>query len=620
MTVQPLGATARRVILRTKAASALALSLCLTAGVAFSSQDREQARQSRGPVAEQAMLALADLLVEAKGYEDESLKVRVKTQVADVLWPHEADRARGLIEDAFAEAAGLKDYPGARLDLTSEIIRIATRHEPDLATRLITRRKQDSEDGPARVRRSSFDRITERGLLYLESASTLLKDDQAKAVALARRSISEGRSDRFFQFLNQLKHRDEAAAEKLFLEALAALGGGAADPNDVLLFGMALFYPNRRSASSIGTDANGIEIFASGLDFSAAPAPPPALLKAYLLVAADQLVLFPTPQGQVGAIELKRYALHKLLPVYEQYMPGQVAAIQEQLRSLGPAAAWAPSPLEARGLRPASAIADDLSTSEVIALAEKLPDAAERDRRLFDVATRTIDQGDFEKARAVAARISFADLREPLLEMIAYRDAKRALAGNELEEAERLANSQLTEERRAVIHFELSRQWLGRGDYVRASQHINAAAVEAARTDDRAQRARLYVYLTDGLARHDAPRAFEMVEMAVKDINAAEKFNPAGESLLFVFPMPGGGSSSYGFGQHGSLVSALGMLARSDLYRTINVARSLVAPWARSAGVIAACRSVLATPRRPVEKKAEPARKKADKKAVAGRY
>jgi hypothetical protein len=105
-----------------------------------------------------------------------------------------------------------------------------------------------------------------------------------------------------------------------------------------------------------------------------------------------------------------------------------------------------------------------------------------------------------------------------------------------------------------------------------------------------------------------------VIESAVKDINAAEKFNLTGGGIIFEFTMPGGGRNSYGFSQNSSLLSVLSVLARSDLYRTINVARALVAPSSRALGVIAACRTVIEAERRLVEKKVEPDQNKTDKK------
>lgn len=588
----------------------LALAICLIGGIAIS---QEQAREVQDPIAQQAMLALADLLVESKGYEDNALKVEVKTRMADMLWRHERERAHALILAAFDEAAALKDKPSVQLELLSELIRVATRHDPSLATRLIARRNEKVEENAASVQRGAFDRITERSALYLESAITLLNENkQVEATELARRSISEGRSGRFFWFLNQLKRRDEAAAEKLFLDALALMSNAPADPNDVVLFGMWLFFPNSQSVSSTGSGADNIQLFATGMDFSAAPAPSLTLLKPYLQVAAEVLALVPTPPGAVKAIELKRYALNKLLPVYELYMPERVARIQEQLGSLGQAASWAPTPQEARGVKTNAAIDEGLSASDEIALIDKLPDEQQRDQRFFDVSARLIDRGNFEKARALAARISYAALREPLLEMIAYREAKKDVERGELEEAERIATSQLTQERRALIYFELSKAWFSRGDLVRAGQQVNAAILEAARTDDRAARARVYTFLASGLAKHDELRAFEMIETAIKDINAVEKFNPTGEALMFEFSMPGGGSHSYGFGQAGSLTTVLPVLARSDFYRAINAARSLTQARPRALSVIETCRAVLGVEKKSGDKKAE------DKKAKPG--
>lgn len=192
--------------------------------------------------------------------------------------------------------------------------------------------------------------------------------------------------------------------------------------------------------------------------------------------------------------------------------------------------------------------------------------------------------------------------------VISYKRAQKQIEHGDLEDAEKTAASQLDRLRRAEIYGELAKAWVERGDPVRANELMNAAASEAAKVGNRGKRAEIYIYLAGVMTGRDAPRAFEFLEAAVGDINAAEKFDANGPALLFELQAPKGSKSMIGFSRSVSLVSVISPLAKTDLYRAITAARSLSGPGPRALSVIAACRDVLAADKKQDNvKKAEPA-------------
>jgi hypothetical protein len=580
---------------------ALALMFIVLAVTApFNASGQQRAEVNPDPSRQSALLALEDLLTESKGYDDRVLRVRVKAQVADVIWPIEPERAKELIISAFEDALALKELSTSRYSLRSEIIAVARSHDVDLAAELISRLEDKADDKGEMLTRDSLERISERGSLYLESARDLLREGrQGRALDFARRSFGEGRSAQFIWFLTELREKDKTAADKLFLESLNVLRLGSSDPNDVLYFGLYVFYPGIIVA---GVLADGVEAIGYGKSFIAAPSPNVALVRPYIQAAGEALLRFqvvPGQAGPAGSVELKRYALNQLLPLYARYEPGLVPAMRAEFARL---ITNVPAPATIRR-NPSPSIDPRLSVDNVVANIEQLPGAQERDYYFFEAAKQDGERGDLERARVLAARISDDSLKQPMLGVLAFKEAQMAFRRGELDEAAKIAASKLKPEQRAVIYSMVASAWSERRDQARANELVNAAIAEGTKMEDRRQRARLYSYLAGGIVKQDALRAFELIEAGVKDINAVEDYSLSDDQLTVELRTPLDTSYRFRFGKGGGLLSVLPHLAVADQFRTIIISKSLRSPELRARALIAACRAVVNSSRKPAETK-----------------
>ncbi|MGI9107610.1 MAG: hypothetical protein ACR2G4_15335 [Pyrinomonadaceae bacterium] len=588
--------TLRRFVLPT-----MLISVCLLPALTTFAQERT-AQTPIDPRREQALVALENILSEAKGYEDRILQVRVKAQIADVLWSLEPERARELLVAAFQEVAELKADLADRYIVRAEVAAIARRHDPELASRLIAK-LAEAAGGEERLSRDSLERISERGALSLDSARDFLGNgEQARALAFARRSLAEGRSAQLLWFLSELRERDGAAADRLFLDAVGALRQAPADPNDVLLLGLYLFYPG---SVAVGTLSDGVEAVGYGVNFSLAPPVSPALAQAYLQAAADALLRFPvTPglPGAAGSIALKRFALTQLLPLFQLYEPRRLAAVGATLAGLGQPTT---PPRVTADAKPS--VDGNAPVSDVIKSIEQLPEARQRDHYFFTTLRSATNEGSFERARALAARIKEDDLRHMSLEFIGFNEARAHIKRGDLETAAKLAASTLTRERRTAINFQLAKAWLERGDLARAGEEANAAVAEAAKLANRAQRARIYIYLAAGLAEWDAARAFELLEAAGTDINDTEHFDALDDRLTFRIQTPAPASFTFDISSGVGLLPIISQLAKTDFNRVLTMAQALREPAPRALSIIAACRAVInLNDQRPHKKRVMP--------------
>jgi len=365
----------------------------------------------------------------------------------------------------------------------------------------------------------------------------------------------------------------------------------APDLNNVLYLGLYLFYPGQMI---IGSSDD--QMFVSeGLDFNAAKPPPLVLLRPYLQASADVLQRSLITTNQSSSVRLKHFALRQLQPLFERYDPPLAIVMRTLSARFG---FDGPSGISGRPLSSPNATASPTASTtaeltDKIAAIERLIDARSRDEGFFAAAKNAIDGGDIESARSLAIRISDNELRKSTLEFIAFSAARKAIEGGELDEAEKIAAAHLSQARRAVIYYQLAHSWADRKDIARAAELVTSAIIDAAKTENKAERARVYIYLSAGLAKQDALRAFEILGSAVKDINASEKFQLSDEQLTFEFHTPLGNHYVFSLGQGASILSIMPYLARADFNRTTSLAQSLRSDQLRAATIIAACRTML---------------------------
>jgi tetratricopeptide (TPR) repeat protein len=545
------------------------------------------------PTVQSALSAIDQIVGESKGYDDPALRIRVRSHSADIIWPFEPERARELIRSAFEETKDIKSNVSDRYSLRREVLAIARRRDPELARQLMER-VSGVEDGSTEVmRRDSFEQISERGALLLDSAKEALRSGNVRqALLYAKLALGEGRSAEFLSFLRELRQRDQAAADRLFLNCCGLLAETSSDPNDVLQIGLYLFSDDRRSVSEI----DGQVIVSHGIDFKSAPAPAANLIGPYLLAAERVLERFSLALQQnssIGARELQRFALQQLLPLFDRYEPGRAVALRAQLEVLNASSpTLLADPSTVHMVKPVTA-GDLLPPDDPSEIDRRAQGSKDRDAALFDATIRAVSGENFERARELLSGISETDTKSGLLEFVSLREALKAIESGRLEEAETIAKTRLSEDRRATVYYQLGLAWFARGDNVRATEDIDAAAQEAKRIRDASRRARIYLYVAAGLASRDVSRAFEFVELAAKDVNDSENFDINRTELTLSINRPSSGVFRFAFSPGGSVLDVAPVLARSDFIRMNLFARSLRSPEARAEVILAACRGVL---------------------------
>jgi hypothetical protein len=578
-----------------------------------SSSSRSTASMPSAPVetnalAEQrrttAISLLTSLADAARSYREQSLRARVQARVADALWESDRDRARSLFRRAW-EAAEVADREALRRveedrraqaakygsaawttppDLRGEVLKLATRHSDELAKEFLAKLEEAREREATSISErddkppASFHPAALAPALAqrLSLATRMLETgDIARAMTMADPLLNSV-SMEAVTFLSALRQKNAAAADQRFASLLSnAVTDASADANTVSILSSYAFTPFLYYTAS----RNGAESVSQIRASTAAPALAPQLYPAFFQTAAHILLrpLPPPDQDYTSAGRAGTFLIiSRLLPLFERYDPERAPILRTQLTSLSPDVA------KPSGIAGSSATVSRQSSEgqtgdelqEAQDEIERASNARERDQAYTRAALILIRQGDL-RARDFADKIEDEEVRKHVRQFVDVSLCGYALSKKNIEEALRLArNGELSHAERAWIFTEAARQ-MKSSDTTRLLELLNEAANEAQRiTDAEADRARALLNVATQLTAVDDTRAWEVMAEAVKAANAAPDFTGE-DGAITTRLRTGNGIMLANYNVPGfTLNTVFGALARKDLYRSIELAKS----------------------------------------------
>jgi hypothetical protein len=580
-------------------------------------------RDDADPLAEArraaAMALVTSLADEARGYRDDTLRVRVQARAADALWGSDRDGALALFQRAW-EAAEAVDKAGEKRaaeerrnflsgrsglgfippvpNLRIEVLRYAARRDRELGEKFLARieedKKSEASDAARDANLSSHWDPTEPPTALtkrLELAALLLEGgDVERSLLIAEPALGRVTKPGII-FLYKLRQKNAAAADQRFAALLTRTAvDPSADANSVSLLSSYAFTPL---------------IFATvtrnGRAYGGEPAPAPDLsapLRAAFFRTAAQVLLRPAaPPGQdhTSAGPAGTYlTIARLLPLFEQHAPERVTELRAYLASLTPDA-----PESVRSdyaMLTAGFTPDAPAAGDVQAVLDQLrlaSGSAERDR-IYVSALRGITKTDAPRAREIADKIEDPDLRRRARAFVDFAGVRAALEGNNAEEALRVARAgNLPPVQRVWVYTEVARL-LRKADPPRVLQLLNEALTEARRVERNSpESARALTAVATHFFDVDRPRAWEVMAEVVKASGSAADF--AGEGGKVTAHLQTGRMvATFDFAAPSfDLNGIFGSLAQDDMQRAIELARGFPGEDPRATAVLAIARSVL---------------------------
>ena len=477
-----------------------------------------------------------------KTFNDTSRRITVLIRAAELLWPHQEDKARAVFTDAFDLAAQnqkeneQKSPRGLLLrmqvpDQRYVVIRAVARKDPAWAKELTGKILNPANDSKSSAARSSVESVVAASRL-LESAQTLISTDFSAAIDLARLSFNYPASFLLTRFLYSVSEVNQQAADQLYALALTTYGD---KPLREFLYLQAYPFAWHETLNTPVFTYHEVPtkfIVNQSLQRQFVQA---------LLRRSQQALETPVDEG-----DTYRTSHGSPMPGTVHLLEG-LTRLEPQVRVSQPDL-WGPL-TQAREkilvtlsadtqkllLQPGREITTeaDHTFAEQIEAAQKIADVNERDERII-TAVFGSENESLTDVLAATDKVSDSNLRAHLLEWLYFHRATAAIKDKQFEEAERLAAKVDGVEQRAFLHVQLAKALLNKSDtQTHAREILDDAINEGKKAGATLFAARTLLSTSTLYAKIDLNQSISLLGDAVTVVNRLENpdFSADGQAL-----------------------------------------------------------------------------------------
>ena len=603
------------------AIACLCLALFAQTAVAQPKKAKPAAEEADAEAAQQRTVAISlvtRLADEARSFKDQTRRARVQARAADVLWDTDPERARELFRRAW-EAADVVDTEAAKkraeemkrmeseggavvvrggASLRSEVLRLAAKRDRKLGEEFLKALDDaaEKERDEAATNQRRIDPSTRLGASQrLQLARRLVDDGEVeRAMQFAAPALNAVSIDTIF-FLSTLREKNAQLADAAYTSLLAL---AARDPNSdantvsglsSYLFTPFLYVTFERDGGANQSRQRG-------------PTPPPqvdATLRNNFLKVAYQILMQPlaapdqdrTTSGQTG----KYLMIKRLLPLFEQYAADLAPGLRTQMTAL---ASYVPPQMQqgenravSVGIQPESEEGDPLQRMQERLDRAKTSD--ERDAIYADYAVALTQDGD-SRAKDLVDKIENTEMRKNVKAYTDFQLLQLAVRKKDVAEISRLVkNGELTSIQK-VWALTSAARFVVASERSRATDLLEEALAESRRiSGSDPDRARAMTAVAVGLADIDRVRAWEILNDVVKAANGAEGFTGEDSHITsrlqtrFMVVMSDATAEDF------DLLAVFRHLARADLLRAIQLAKTFTGEAPRAVATLAIARTVL---------------------------
>jgi hypothetical protein len=602
----------------------------LTQPAAKSKEAKETAAAAKARIEQKKALGvslLVSLANDARNYQDQRLRARTLSRIADALWEPDPEQGRALFRKAW-DAADAADQDTARKqeeerqrqkgenpngpvalaggpDLRAEVLRLAAKRDRTLGEELLDKlkeaRKQEASDAtlPAATNEFETPAATKQ---RLRLAGQLLESDVERSLQFADPALAavtiEG-----LDYLSSLRDKNSVAADQRFARLLGiAEGNLKSDANTVSMLSSYLFTPH----IFVTFAADGGQSSMSTNRRTPPPEVAPALRNAFFHTAAG-ILLRPSPAKEQdrssSGPQGKFLVIRRLMPVFEQYAPKEIAeqlraemsvlgqGIEEDVRNLDE-----DNPIQP--LNTPERKAEDVEQAMLDRI-DRAKTSEERDALYLSLAARTSQKGDL-RARDFVEKIADSELRKKIKPYIDMSIALTAAQKKEVDKALLMAGKgELTHIQKAWLLTEAAKAMPG-ADREKALDTIAEALVEARRIDvSDPDRPRALIAVANALLATDRTRAWETMLEVARASNSARDFSGEDGRITLRLETKNMASMRSSTIDEFNLPGVFRALSEENANQAIEIARSFEGEAPRATALIAVARGLLS------EKKSE---------------
>lgn len=600
----------------------LSLAIAVSASVAIAQPKKAKAEtEANAEAAQQRTIAISlvsSLADEARSFKDQTRRARVQARAADVLWDSDLERARELFRRAWeaaetvdAEAAKKRAEEMQRLqneggpvvirggaDLRSEVLRLVAKRDRKLGEEFLKALDEAAEK--ARADAATDQRLNNSGTRVgasqrLQLARRLVEDGEVqRALEFAAPALDSVNVDTIF-FLSALREKNAQLADAAYTNLLArVVRDPNSDANTVSGLSSYLFTPFLYVTFERDGGAN--------QNRQRGPTPPPAIdatLRDNFLKVAFQVLMQPlaspdqdrTTSGQTG----KYLIIKRLLPVFEQFAPDMATGLRTQMTAV---ASYVPNTMQQGenravtvGIQPDSSEGDPYQRMQ-----ERLDHAGkaeDRDAIYADYAVALTQDGD-PRARDLVDKIENAELRQSVKAYTDFQLVQTAVRNKDATEIAKLVKTGELTSVQKVWALTSAAKFVVAAERSRATDMLEEALTESRRiSGGDPDRARALTAVAAGFSDIDRVRAWEILGEVVKAANSAEDYTGEDSRIAsrlqtkFMVVMNNGNAEDF------DLIAVFRHLARADLLRAIQLAKTFTGEAPRAVATLAIARAVL---------------------------
>jgi hypothetical protein len=509
------------------------LVICILLGVphVINAQKKPAVATSSLCTRDNALDTTKQQILFTRTFDNQVQRIAVLIRAADLLWPHDQEKALATFMEAFdlavqnfkengdvvtrtskSQFAALIPLPDQRFKVLAALAKRDSARARKLSEQILQDEARETADKPAAGNQTQ----TGAAEKLLSLARGLVPDDVNAAVNFARQSLRYPATLNLPAFIYHLAKTNRQAADQLYVEALSAYG---AKPMDQFLYLSAYPFGNKRDAG----DMPAYTVYAIPEGY----VPSPELQRQFM-----QILLARSEAALATAVERKSnydYPDHAQMWLALTRLEKQV---QDSLPDLAEATARAKERLYAaldqkmqQGVTKeiTSDNAPEQSFDEQVEAAGKQSDPGRRDQQLSFAVTRASKDVPIDKVLSTIDKISEAGIRDPLLNWYYYFSAQALIASKELSEARKMAAKVTELDQRAYLFTRIAEESLKQTeDQAEARDLLNEISNAISKAPKTIVTARALLALAYLYAKIDVNRGVEELGNAVKTINSLE--------------------------------------------------------------------------------------------------
>lgn len=493
-----------RKLLLSLLAAICALQLTVAQSQVQTPPDKTSSKLSNDPSSlkerEAAITRVRALCEELFRFEDKLTVALAGARMADLLWAADTEYARRLFERAIDLSTPVSDSSkrdfAAATYIRGRVIALINKRDPQWAKRLL----QD----------------TNRADEGFTTAYQTLKDDPDKAAELAELSLPAGVSRGMPSFLLQLRLKNPAAADALFLKTLAELvSQPAADISVMLSLGTYVFTsPRLQEAPGLGLEQIGVDRFFVPNITAPRRNVQVQLARSYLAAAAT---ILSSPVIDPNQKALRYVLAYLLLPHVTTIAPeliGSFSTSMAMLSSQVPPSLTSESAY--KGFSPTTPKSFEESLEEI----ERLTGDVQRDQRYLGLCFEEWRNGRYDRARLAASKMTNAETKAKLTRLIEFRQAIQQLQSQKnLASAESVASRPPSGIESALLYLAIAKAKIDAKDRDGALEALTASMKFTKMVTD-ARRPYLTLSVASQLVAIDPGLAVTKLTDAVQEFNS----------------------------------------------------------------------------------------------------